>query len=86
MANVTKVLRGVDDRWPNGTSVSLYRRAMREGRWVEDGAAIATASVTSGVLTLANVPEDAAGYIAVGANGARAATGAGAKLSWAASH
>jgi hypothetical protein len=86
MANVTKIMRDCDSRWPSGTSVSLYRRVIRDGTYVADGTAVATASVAAGVLTLANVPDDGAGYIAIGANGARALTGAGAKLSWAAAH
>ena len=83
---MTKIMRDCDSRWPSGTSVSLYRRVMRDGAYVADGTAVATATVAAGLLTLANVPEDGAGYIAIGANGARAMTGAGARLSWAASH
>ena len=86
MANVTKVVRNIADRFPVGTSVSIYKRTQRHGIWEETGAALATATVASdGSLTFNNVPDDNAGYVMV-AGGTRVATGVSSKLSWAASH
>ena len=87
MPNVTKVMRGIEHVFPAGTSVSLYRRVFRDGAWAPDlsSGAVATATVTSGNLSFANVPDDSGrGYVAVG-GGKTVACGAG-KLSWAASH
>jgi hypothetical protein len=87
--NVTKVAHDLHDRYPSGTSVSVYKRCMRDGAPAPAGAAIATAAVAAdGTLTLAGVPDDSAGLVLVGTVGGKqvvVSTGVG-KLSWAASH
>lgn len=90
MANVTKILRDLHTKFPVGTSVSIFKRVMRDGVWVPTGAAVATASVQAdGTVTLANVPDDGAGYVVVGTGVSgqqlTVQTGVGG-LSWAGRH
>lgn len=89
MANVTRKLIQLEDRFPPGTSVQLFKASGRKEDDKPVGTAVATATVAAdGSVSFTGVPDDGAGYVAYALLGGRhvyVRTGSGA-VSWAARH
>lgn len=91
MPNQTRVVTHVEDRYPIGTTVSLYKRDdVKDGGKTLSGTAVASATVASdGSLTFSTVPSDVGHYVMVATVSGKPitiGTGGDGTTSWAARH
>lgn len=91
MANQTRVFMRMEDRFPIGTTVSLYKRDdVKQAGGTLSGTTVATATVAAdGSLTFNTVPDDQGHYVMVATVSGRTVTvqtGGSGAVSWAARH
>jgi hypothetical protein len=91
MANQTRRIPNLDDRYPVGTTVQLYKRDdVKDGGKTLSGTAVASATVAAdGSLTFSSVPDDQGHLVMVATVNSKPvtiSTGGSGVVSWGARH